>query len=416
MSNGGIFRKEVANSESEIFVAGETLLIQPVSFQVYTILVVLVVTSIILFLFLAEFTKTEKAIGHLEPQGGVLDIYAPSVSYIENIHVSEGDVVFERDPLFSLNSNRVNSSKIEFLDSLIQSTDHSINRVSEAISERQKIYPISKDILLENISSLQKKISSINSRIDLHSSTVKTLEDEKNVLKELRGKGFVSETLFLEKQRELIQARQHKIALSQEKSDLVSSVILNEKEIQLLPLENNAAITALMTELQDLNSRKIELMSQKSFTILAPDVGRVANIFGKKGDLTSQLNPIMTIIPEADELSASLYLSSRARGFVEEGMTVYLQYQAYPFQQFGAHVGTIESISEAVVQPQDIKFSLPIREPVYKVKVSLPSQEISAFGEHRPLKMGMLLNAEIVIDKRTVFQWLMEPVYSLKGY
>jgi membrane fusion protein len=58
---------------------------------------------------------------------------------------------------------------------------------------------------------------------------------------------------------------------------------------------------------------------------------------------------------------------------------------------------------------------LTFNEPVYKVTAALESQHIEAYGKEIPLRSGMILSADVVLDKRSLFEWLLEPVYSLNG-
>ena len=56
-----------------------------------------------------------------------------------------------------------------------------------------------------------------------------------------------------------------------------------------------------------------------------------------------------------------------------------------------------------------------LQEPVYRVQVALDQQEIRAYGTTVPLQSGMLLNADIVLEQRSLLSWLLEPILSLKG-
>jgi membrane fusion protein len=54
-------------------------------------------------------------------------------------------------------------------------------------------------------------------------------------------------------------------------------------------------------------------------------------------------------------------------------------------------------------------------EPFYRVTVSLARQAITAYGKPEALKPGMLVDADILGEKRRLIEWLFEPLYSLKG-
>ena len=55
------------------------------------------------------------------------------------------------------------------------------------------------------------------------------------------------------------------------------------------------------------------------------------------------------------------------------------------------------------------------REPVYRVDVQLERQNVAALGQEFPLRPGMLVNADLLLEKRTLLEWLFEPVLQLKG-
>ena len=47
--------------------------------------------------------------------------------------------------------------------------------------------------------------------------------------------------------------------------------------------------------------------------------------------------------------------------------------------------------------------------------MDLPRQYITAYGRHENLKPGMLLDADIMGEKRRLIEWLVEPLYSVAG-
>ena len=47
--------------------------------------------------------------------------------------------------------------------------------------------------------------------------------------------------------------------------------------------------------------------------------------------------------------------------------------------------------------------------------VALEKQSVSALGQEFPLRPGMLVNADLLLEKRTLLEWIFEPVLQLKG-
>ena len=107
-------------------------------------------------------------------------------------------------------------------------------------------------------------------------------------------------------------------------------------------------------------------------------------------------------------------LHSVLAGFVEPGDRVMLRYQAYPYQKFGHQHGRVERISRSALGPGELG-NAQAAEPYYRVTVALARQAVVAYGREEPLRPGMLLDADILGERRRLVEWLLEPLYSLKG-
>ena len=63
-------------------------------------------------------------------------------------------------------------------------------------------------------------------------------------------------------------------------------------------------------------------------------------------------------------------------------------------------------------------FTLPdtaAGEPVYAITVKLAAQTMTAYGEPRALQPGMRVDADILQETRKLYEWLLEPLYSISG-
>jgi membrane fusion protein len=101
---------------------------------------------------------------------------------------------------------------------------------------------------------------------------------------------------------------------------------------------------------------------------------------------------------------------SSAVGQLRPGQRVRLMLDAFPHQQFGAAVGDVESVSEFVLLPTDIPPTFGIREATYKVRIKLRDDSIGGAGERYPLRPGMLLAAEIIVEDLRLVDWLLQPL------
>ena len=92
-----------------------------------------------------------------------------------------------------------------------------------------------------------------------------------------------------------------------------------------------------------------------------------------------------------------------------------LRYEAFPFERFGQYHGTIMDIGRNVWSAGERIGPLSAREPVYRVDVKLERQNVSALGQEFALRPGMLVNADLLLEKRTLLEWIFEPLLQLRG-
>ena len=55
------------------------------------------------------------------------------------------------------------------------------------------------------------------------------------------------------------------------------------------------------------------------------------------------------------------------------------------------------------------------REPLYRIKARLDSQAVAAYGRFEPLQPGMQVEADILLDRRRLIEWIFEPILGLAG-
>ncbi len=87
---------------------------------------------------------------------------------------------------------------------------------------------------------------------------------------------------------------------------------------------------------------------------------------------------------------------------------VQVKYDAFPFTTYGIFEGRVKSIARepvAVAMPQ---FTSTI--PLYPLEVELKQQKISTKGKLLSLRPGMTLTATIVLERKTLLNWLVEPL------
>ena len=156
-------------------------------------------------------------------------------------------------------------------------------------------------------------------------------------------------------------------------------------------------------------------------TSSAPGDGTVTAIQAVVGAAAGSTLSLMSVVPSDHKLDAHLYGPSRAVGFVRPGQRVLLRYQAFPYQRFGHYLGEVGSVSRTAVNPSDLPAPLATAgsatasEPLYRITVQLAQQAVNAYGESRVLQPGMSLEAEVSLERRRLYEWVIEPIQAVTG-
>lgn len=134
-------------------------------------------------------------------------------------------------------------------------------------------------------------------------------------------------------------------------------------------------------------------------------------MYSQQGQEVMPQQSLIAIRPEDTLLEAQLYVPSRSIGFIEVGQKIILRIDAFPYQKFGMLNAQIKEVSASVLFPEESQTAVDIHEPYFKVSAVLAEQSIRAFGKQFVLRPGMLIKADIVLDKRSLMEWMLEPLF-----
>ena len=171
----------------------------------------------------------------------------------------------------------------------------------------------------------------------------------------------------------------------------------------------------LRSSVAEVEGRLAEAAGRHAYQMRAPVAGRISALQARVGLAADPSIPQLAIVPVETALEAQLFVPARAIGFVAPGQRVRLSYEAFPFQRFGLHGGRVQTVSRTLLRPSELVGPVAIGDPSYRVTVALDRQDITAFGRSFPLGTDMTLKADIVFDHRSLLQWLLEPILSLRG-
>ncbi len=409
-----LFRKEVIKNQGER-ILGDVILSQPVSHYIYSGFLALVTFIALLFLLLNDYSRKQSVVGFLVPDSGVVSVYPSQTSILNELMVQEGDNVYINTELFRLQieqgSNENNYASNQILENL---TAQESVLVETKIQEELFL----QNILVQhenNIAYLQTEIAQLERLKHSHEELSLLEEQSYNRAQLLFTRETISQSDLEDAQKSLLQStiqlQNINLTLAQNISKLHQSEIDRENHI----IRSFREIADIENRISEISKQKVTTHSEKQNIIHSPVSGRITSLLPEIGQRVSPNVPVLSIIPDNSVLEAQLYVPTRAIGFIQIGQTVNIKYDAFPYERFGLYDGTVSKISNSIMEQNELPIDIQLKEPVYKITVSLAQQSITAYSEKIFLKPGLMLSADVILDERSLFEWLMEPLYSLRG-
>jgi membrane fusion protein len=210
--------------------------------------------------------------------------------------------------------------------------------------------------------------------------------------------------------------------LERDRQVLTRDRLVLDAELRELPLKHQIQMAEIERAVSSLEQEIAEAEARRQFVLSAPQDGVVTTIQAETGSIVSAAVPMLSIVPKGARLEAQLFGPSSAIGFVRAGQRVLLRYQAFPYQKFGQYEGTVASVSRSAISPAELSQQLAgltslygANVPVYRITVTLASQTVRAYGEPVPLQPGMQLEADIMMERRRLIEWVLDPLFTLTG-
>lgn len=412
--NNSLFRSEVIDSQGERLI-GDVIISQPISYYLITGFLVIITFVGLLFLGLNNYSRKQSVIGFLVPDNGIVDVYPSQTGILSELKVNVGSHVQLSSDLFKLQieqgSVENNYASDQILSELSKQEDLLRNtRVFEEQFLENALIQYDEKIL-----NLQSEINQLEELINIQQELTSLEDHAYSRAIQLLSRGVIAQSSLDDVQKQYlsskIQLQNLNLSLSQKQARI------QESQIERDTLINNSQreIANIKSSLSELSKQKTTTHAERENIILSPVTGRVTSLMSENGQRVNPNSAVLSIIPANSLLEAKLYIPTRAIGFIQTGQTVNIRYDAFPYERFGLYSGIVKNVSSSILTQNEVPINLQLDQPVYKVTVSLAQQSISAYGENVFLKPGMMLSADVFLDERSLFEWLLEPFYSLRG-
>jgi membrane fusion protein len=409
-----LFRREVIDARREKAL-GDVLLIQPMSTSALTLLAVVLASGLIGFAFWGQYTRKAHVSGYLVPTAGLVKVYSRESGTIVEKRIAEGQRVSKGDVLFVVSMERRSSEKIDTQAAVMAQLEERRSSLSAEIRQQSNLAEIEDRSLHTRIASMEGELSKLALEVETQTQRVAVAEGGLARYQQLFSDSLVPKEIVEEKRKDLLEQQGKLHALERTRIGISQEIEELRAQIDALRLKAQTQRSAIARDMSQLSQELTEAESRRTFLVTAPSNGTATAVLAELGQAANPTQPMVSLLPDNTELLAQLIVPSRAIGFLAVDQVVLLRYQAFPYQRFGSYRAHIAEISKTLIMPDDISLPISLKEPAYRVTVALDSQFVKAYGQDFPLKAGMLLDADVWLERRKLYQWVLDPLYSVLG-
>lgn len=400
---------------------GTVILTRPVSHTVLVWVFAVLISMLIAFFTFFETSRKAHIYGILVPSAGVLRVFPSQDGVIKDVRIKEGQMVRSGDVLFVVTSERSNSNAesneaviSELLDQRRDSFRVELGQIKEQAKYRSAA-------LRQRATDLLGEIKRLDSQAHMQEGRIAMFEQTVARFAQLRLTNYISAAQLQEREAELLEQRQRLLEIHRVQSATKRELESTRAEIRDVAMQVLREESALQRNVLSLRQDKTENEARRETLVRAHQSGMITAISANLGQSVTASMALASILPEDSLLEAEMYVPSRTIGFIKPGMTVLMRYHAFPYQKFGQHSALVREVAVTSVRTQELAASATAMpgvaqtEPVYRVRLELSRQTVQAYGESMPLRSGMLVDASVYLERRKLYEWVLEPLFSISG-
>jgi membrane fusion protein len=409
-----LFRQEAIDFQRHHRQWGNVGLFQPLSTKIITWFIAASVAVLVAFLFFAQYARKETVTGYLTPTAGTAKIFAFQQGTIKEVYVKEGQLVEKGQPVLAIETSQIAANGQDINASMLATLETQRSLLTNQIAAEQERTKSEQARLTALVGGLKTETSELQAQIESQKEGIQVSDGLVSSVTGLRAKGLISELEYRKRELAALEQRQRLNSLKQQLAERQNQLTETRYSLEQLPTVMAGKIQSLRGELATAEQRIAEITGRRAYVIRAPATGRISTLQATVGQFADPRRPQMEIIPNGSILQAELFVPTRAIGFVQPGQKVRILYEAFPYQQFGTYGGRVNEISRTILTKSDTSGPIELKEPAYRVMAALERQEVDAYRKPIPLQTDMLLRADIILEKRSLIRWLLDPLLSVR--
>jgi len=411
--SAGLFRKEAIAAHRREWLG--SIRLQPPrfgwSFGAFGLLAVM---AILWLLADGHYTRHELVQGTLMPSSGLLTVTPSSPGVVSQVLTSEGARVHAGEPLLEISGERDSTSLGDTHALIAAQLQLKHDGLKADLRQQSRLDALRQKELRSRLTMLREQVAQMDQQVAIQRKRTDSAMDLYRQWAALGDSGVVSRLQLLSQHDAALQDELQGKELKGQSLQLRQQIAELQGQLEQLPSTSSSKRNSTEQQLADVMQSVAENASQQSVLLRAPADGTVANMLVHPGQAVEAQQSLLTVLPSNSTLIAELWVPTQAMGFIAPGQRVVMRYHAYPYQKFGQHYGHVTSISRSAVSAAEVSHLLgrTVTDSRYRVQVALDSENVMAYGHSEKLLPGMTMDADVLLDRRRLIEWILEPLHG----
>jgi len=407
-----LFRSQAIETATSRY--GEPVNASATGLWLVTGFVVLVLVLAVLFLLTTSFPRKETVSGSLVPTAGILPVTSQRSGLVSEVYVEEGAWVRRGDPIVRISVDSVIADGRRIGASLTRMAEEQGRLLSMRETAADESLLSRESGVRARMRGLDRQISTLRASVSLYEHQVRLADQTVADLERLVSLQIVSRLQFRDAEVRALTARQGLSETLVRISNTEQEREALEHDLELLRAERAVESASGVAELLSAREREMNYRLATEFDLVSQRDGRVTALHAKPGGAVVAGKTLGVVVPSDSPLVAEIWLPSSSIAFVKPGADVRLMYDAFPYQKFGVARARVVKISQSPTVLEELPLELQAKESRYRVLAALDRQDVQAFGKSLSLTPGMRLKADLILERRSAMDWLMEPLLAAK--
>ncbi|CAI3932377.1 MULTISPECIES: HlyD family secretion protein [Commensalibacter] len=421
-----LFRPEVLEAKRDTWL-GKVQDIQPIPIKIISVISLVFTILVILYIYYGGYTRRTHAIGSMMPVSGLITVGSRANGVIIEKNIKEGQFVQKGQKLFaiSLENNNINGPAQEQINKVLKKQKQIL---IDQYNLRKNNAPIEKENITSTLANLYRQHQKVTNQINQDNIIIPKIQSSLTMIEKAKKLALATNIEYQNQLYTYAQILSTHSQFLQNQTSIEGQILDNIAKLRLFDSTLKHDLYDIQQKIAQTEEKIIQGEKDQTIIVTAPTSGNITALRGYIGQQVTPTSALLSIVPEGQQLEAELYVPSSAVGLLKKNDTVVLSYSAFPYQKFGLYKGIVSEITYTPITSETMgkedserlknEFANQNAEGdhnLYRVRVKPNEQYIMGYHDQKLyLKPGMRVEADIAIDYRRLYQWMLNPFIKVK--